>query len=561
MSNFAISLAGIYRQDYQTSLEFLGIEYIAAVLRNNCYPVKIKEIPFLKETGFAEHELEEIFEPKPDVIGLTAFLTDYKILEMAVYEIKKRLPNVFLFLGGPFPTVFAKELFLNLPQLDAVVIGEGEYSTLEMVQRLENGESLKDLKGIWYRENTGIISNPRREPIKNLDDLPPPERDFLFGKTHALISSSRGCVGHCTFCNERNLLNYGGKVWRGRSPEKVVDEIESIVNKFGINDFVFSDSSFEDPGPKGLQRIGKLAELILDRGLKIYFTSYIRADTIKKSELELLRLLHRAGMSSVFTGVEAGCDSMLKLFGKRANVADNEASIELFKKTTIYQRIGFIMFTPETTLNDVEDNVNFLIRTGFCYDLQKIKSVLGIYQTSSLHKYFSDKGLVEETISYKKSTAYRFADHRTELILALFNQLKDYTPYEILHSTESVISKSYVHYPNNIGLQNLKEMVDRAKDSLNTEYGEIVTSILNIVKHADIGENLKQNIQSVIIPFKAVQQKMLLVNKQVEIIKKELEEAQQEYILLNYSNDEFIRDLVKKQHHGVLQAINRSKSH
>lgn len=559
MSDFKISLAGVYRHDYQTSLEFLGVEYIAAYLRKAGYPVIIKEVPFLKEGCFGQ-ELNEILEQKPRVIGLTAFLTDYKILEAAVMGIKTQLPDTYLFLGGPFPTVFPEELFSNLPQLDAIVIGEGEYTVLELVKRLENGESLSGLEGVWYRQDGQVVTNPRRKPIEKLDTLPFPARDFLPGKTHALISSSRGCIGHCTFCNERNLLSYGGKIWRGRSPESIVDEIESIVKNYGINDFVFSDSSFEDPGTLGLRRIREIAERIRDRGLKIYFTSYIRADTIKESELELLRLLHSAGLSSVFTGVEAGCDSMLRLFGKRASAADNEASIELFKKTTIYQRIGFIMFTPETTLGDVEENLKFLIRTGFCYDLQKTKSVLGVYQTSSLHKYFSEKGLVDKKISYKKSTAYLFEDKRTELMLALLSQLKDHTPYETLHSAESMISKSFIHYSDNKGLHAFKEAVNNAKSILNDEYGKLVFEILHMVKQIEPDDNLQKNLRLVITPFKEIQHKMVGVNQIVEDTRKELEEAGIEYIMQNNSNEEFMQDLVKKQHHGVLQAINRTKA-
>ncbi|HEX2925004.1 MAG TPA: radical SAM protein, partial [Ruminiclostridium sp.] len=449
----------------------------------------------------------------------------------------------------------------NLPQLDAIVIGEGEYTTLELIKRLEKAESLSGLEGVWFRQKDGqIVSNPRRKPIEKLDALPFPSRDFLSGKTHALISSSRGCIGHCTFCNERNLLNYGGKIWRGRSPENVVDEIESIVKGYGINDFVFSDSSFEDPGTLGLKRIGEIAEKILERGLKIYFTCYIRADTIKESELGLLRLLNSAGLCSVFTGVEAGCDSMLKLFGKRASVTDNEASIELFKKTAIYQRIGFIMFTPETTLQDIEDNVRFLIRTGFCYDLQKTKSVLGVYQTSSLHKYFSEKGLIEKTISYRKPTSFLFEDNKAELTLTLLSQLKDHTPYELLHAAESVISKSFVHYSDNNGLQAFRERVNRFKAVLNDEYGRIVLEILDLVRNTETSDNSQKNLRLAITPFKEIQHKMVGINRIVEDVRRELEDAWSGYIMQNSLNEEFMQDIVKKQHHGVLQAINRTKS-
>lgn len=558
MSDFEISIMGVYREDYQTSLEFLGIEYIAAVLREQGYPVMIKEIPFLKTGSFGKG-LAEILEQKPKIIGVTAFLTDYKLLETAVAEIREQIPDSFIFIGGPFPTVFSEELFSNLPQLDAIVIGEGELTVLELVRRLEKGDSISGLEGIWYRNGNTIVANPRRKPIKNLDNLPFPSRDFLKNKTHALISSSRGCIGHCTFCNERNLLNYGGKVWRGRSPDKVVDEVENIVKAHGKNDFVFSDSSFEDPGSLGLKRIRAIAEQILERGLKVYFTCYIRADTIKERDLELLRVLHSAGLSSVFTGIEAGCDSMLKLFGKRATVADNEASIQLFKKTTIYQRIGFIMFTPETTLQDVEDNLAFLIKTGFCYDLQKTKSILGIYQTSSLHSYFSEKGLIDKTISYRKPTSYLFADKRSELMLSLLSQLKDHTPYEILHTVESMISKSYVHYPGNKGLQDFQKNVNKAKSILNTEYGKIVMYILNIVKCVKAEDNALQNLRSVLTPFKEVQHNMVRVNELVKKIQKDLEDGLSKYIMQNNTNNEFIIDLVKKQHHGVLQAINRTK--
>ncbi|MGB8453605.1 MAG: radical SAM protein [Anaerocolumna sp.] len=553
-----MSLAGVYCQDYQSSLEFIGVEYLAAVLRNAHYPVIIKEIPFTKEECFGQ-EMDELLLPVPQVVGLTAFLPDFEILEMAVREVRSRIPNTFIFLGGPFPTVFPEELFSNLPELDAIILGEGEYTTLELVDRLKSGESLSGLEGVWYKKDGIIDTNPRRTPIAQLDDLPFPERDFLKGKTHALISSSRGCLGSCTFCNERNLLNYGGKVWRGRSALRIVDEIEMITLKYGINDFVFTDSSFEDPGYIGLKRIGEIAQSITERDLHIYFTCYMRADSIKESELDLLNILHKAGMTSVFTGIEAGSASMLRLFGKRATVSDNEASIQLFKKTEIYHRIGFIMFTPETMLEDVEENIHFLIRNGFCYDLQKVKSVLGVYQTSPLYQRFRDKKLIDQSISYRKSTNYTFIDPRVELLLVLYNKLNDQTPYEALHLCESLLSKVYVHYPGSLGLQKFKKTINQVKLFLNTEYGKIVLDIINIVKQEELNYNLHQNLRIVMPKAKKVVEQMLLVNEKVKEMEQMLQEGQQQFIILNCSNQEFMNDLVHKQHQGVLQAIDRRK--
>lgn len=230
----------------------LGLMYIAAVLEKNGYDVSIidahiegwEKINKFDEKknygGITYDEIKERIENlKPDIVGISCTTPQIRSAERIFSIIKKIDKRIITILGGPHATVRPMNCIAN-PDIDFLVIGEGEYIMLELMQRIENRKNnFDDIKGIIYRDNGKITTTERRPMIQNLDELPFPARHLVpmnryfeanyrnnvFKKRWTSIASSRGCPYECNFCTVRLSM---GRVWRFRSPENVIKEIELI---------------------------------------------------------------------------------------------------------------------------------------------------------------------------------------------------------------------------------------------------------------------------------------------------------------------------------------------
>jgi len=223
------------------------------------------------------------------------------------------------------------------------------------------------------------------------------------------ILTGRGCTGRCTFCIAHQ--NIGTKVWRGRDPQDVVDEIASLVAGHGVDTFRIYDATYEDPGSIGKQRIGRIAELILQRALRIHYHIYAQAHSWTDDDGDLLRLLYQSGLERVAIGIEAGSDRILGLMKKRSGAADNRRAIRLFRQIPVYITAGFIMFYPYAEWQDLEDNANFLSQENLSYSLDLFVRKIGVLPGSEIEEQLAADGLLEPGyMAYFDPLAYRYAD-------------------------------------------------------------------------------------------------------------------------------------------------------
>lgn len=268
--------------DYMYEQEIpLGLAAIGAFLRLNGYEVEFKQC----FAGKGDDEYDRAAEIEADVYGFQLNMVNYLPVRSVVKKIKLMKPNAITIFGGPFLVSLSERILKNDPLFDFIVMGEGELTTLELLQALERKEEdFSEIKGLVWRDKSGrVIINDKRGVIEDLDTLPFPARDFLEDAEQdqgligcVRISTSRGCVGNCTFCCV-NLYNkvQKGKLWRGRCPKNVVDELEYLSKTYGAKVFNFADSSFEDPGKAGKIRARKICEEIIRRNLKISAKVYM----------------------------------------------------------------------------------------------------------------------------------------------------------------------------------------------------------------------------------------------------------------------------------------------
>ncbi|MCW4014758.1 MAG: B12-binding domain-containing radical SAM protein, partial [Candidatus Bathyarchaeota archaeon] len=283
----------------------LGLGYLAAVLQKNGYEVDVIDCQALS-IHYEEYK-KEISKRKPDLVGFTSITLTYKSALHLAKLTKEIHPHCVTVLGGPHATFWDEEALQECPELDVVVRNEGEYTLLELAQRLEAGRNFDGVQGITYRKNGEITVNPDRPLIEDLDSLPYPARHLWpVAKLRKVedvfyLTTSRGCTSWCDFCQAVRMF---GRRYRMRTPKNIVDELEYLNKTYNATQFTFCDDAFTiDP-----KRIEVLCQEIMDRNLKIIWNCGTRVDKVTK---ELLIKMKEAGCVSVWFGVESGSQEVL----------------------------------------------------------------------------------------------------------------------------------------------------------------------------------------------------------------------------------------------------------
>ena len=237
------------------------------------------------------------------------------------------------------------------------------------------------------------------------------------------IEGSRGCYGGCTFCY---INPYYGKqaCWRGRSPENVIAEIDSLIESYGIKNFYFVDPNFFGLGRYGRERVLRLASLLKERG--IIFGIEGRVNDIEE---ETIGALVEAGLHEILIGLESGRNESLKRLNKMTTVEQNEKAISILRKYGIEPSIGFIMFEPDSSLEDIRTNFEFLQRNSLLNNLAITANVLYHPQiilqgTKAYHDLQSEGRLKLLNTTYEGTAA--FANQQVATLAQIMSRITNY---------------------------------------------------------------------------------------------------------------------------------------
>ncbi len=280
--------------------------------------------------------------------------------------IKSKNLAMHINLYGYYPTFAYKKILGDFPFIDSVTVGEPEFTTLELAQHISQNRDTDELRipGLAYRNNQGNVMFSLRPPVQDLDQLPYPHRqDIELYKKKGIVTyiqGSRGCYGHCTFCYLNPFYDRVSQ-WRGRSAQNIFEEMLALYNEHSVDNFYFSDANFFGPGRPGQERAIALAELILAHDLNIRFGFECRANDIEEYSISKLVM---AGLTNVFLGLESGDPVSLKRFRKHTTVDENKRAIQLLREYGIEPTYGFIMFEPNSTMESIRNNFEFLKEAG-----------------------------------------------------------------------------------------------------------------------------------------------------------------------------------------------------
>jgi anaerobic magnesium-protoporphyrin IX monomethyl ester cyclase len=299
--------------------------------------------------------LEDVLRDfQPNLVGVTSVTMTYNSGAQVIKDIKAIDNRILTVMGGPHVTFWAQEAMNSLPELDFVVIGEGEQTAVDLTREVEKGRDWSKIKGIVYRQGSHLISTGMRERIADLDSLPMPARHlFPLGRYRALgmpvtMTTSRGCPYQCIFCVGRKMV--GAKV-RYRNPEKVVDELAYLHGlnfpQINIVDDLFTAS-------KG--HCLAVCHEIQKRNLDIRWTSFSRVDTLSR---DMLVEMKKAGCYAVSFGVETGNPDMLKTIKKKITLEKVVEAATLCREVGVDVHFTFILGLPGETPETMKQTVEF----------------------------------------------------------------------------------------------------------------------------------------------------------------------------------------------------------
>jgi len=290
--------------------ELLGSMSLSAVLRRAGHGTAVAIAPSVPAL------VREVLRLRPDAVAVPWNSDDHRFNLALVRALKVVRPGLPVIAGGPHPT--HAPAVIDAAPLDAICRGDGEEALLEWVDARAAGGIGAGIPNLWVRTPDGVVRSEIRCAVADLDDLPDPDRDLYMG--HALLRTNphkpfmagRGCPHGCTFCatpSLRRLYRGRGNIVRWRSPERVVAEIESVRDRWGLHSVRFEDDTFsQDP-----EWLDGLLDLYRRR-VRQPFVCYVRADQVTAA---LARNLHEAGCSTVCFGVETGDEGLRnRLLGK-----------------------------------------------------------------------------------------------------------------------------------------------------------------------------------------------------------------------------------------------------
>ncbi|MDP7080423.1 MAG: radical SAM protein [Candidatus Undinarchaeales archaeon] len=296
-----------------------------------------------------------------DIIGVSSNWS-CNVLNTAtlVSLVKERYPDKTVVCGGMHAT-FAPQALLDAG-CDAVALGEAEETFRELVGAVGAGRSLSSVPGLALRGRDGCVITGKRQRIRDLDEMPMPSWD-LVGTTYpspvgrmSILETSRGCIHRCTFCSSSSFWDF---TWRGKSPERVVDEF-AYLSAAGT-DFIFTadDCATSDP-----ERLATICRRLIEEGNEVGWWSSARADVLARRP-ELASLMARAGCRIAGVGHESASQSILDQCRKGITEEMNDKAIKVLRDNGIMSGGTVIIGFPGESEESMRSSVELAMELDF----------------------------------------------------------------------------------------------------------------------------------------------------------------------------------------------------
>jgi anaerobic magnesium-protoporphyrin IX monomethyl ester cyclase len=335
----------------------LGLAYMAAVLEQNNFEVKIIDCPVCE----MDHQKlkAELAAYQPTMVGVGCMTPTVGSALKSAQVAKEVCPDAKVLMGGPHATFADKQILTEEKAVDIIVRGEGEETLLELAKQSPNLQDVNGVRGLSFRKDGQVIQTPNRPFIQNLDALPRPAYKYLSvdkyritGRKILPIMSSRGCPFQCSFCVATQLFGAG---YRGRSAKNVLDELEWLRDEFGAEGISFQDDTLTFDRKRAVE----IFDGILERKINMPWGCGTRADLVSA---ELLMQMSKAHCNEICFGVESGCQRIRDALRKRVTTQQCENAIKWAKAAGIFVTASIIIGYPGETKESLQETLDFVRR-------------------------------------------------------------------------------------------------------------------------------------------------------------------------------------------------------
>ncbi|MBF0464246.1 MAG: B12-binding domain-containing radical SAM protein [Nitrospirae bacterium] len=364
MANILLIQPPLYKNEYCSRgsehtlslLPPLGLAYIAAVLLKNGHKCEIVD-------GIATQiSLDDLCKKalSYDIVGITSVSTYALRVKQIIQMLKNKSESIPIIVGGPHANVLPESVLNH--GADYVVLGEGEFTMLELVSALENNKDVEQVNNIAFLKDGKIFKTQRQSAIIDMDSIPLPARDLLpmhlykcsgarskKQPSHSVFTS-RGCPGTCTFCNKKLF----GTNIRYFSVERIVEEFFLLRDKYKAKDIAIWDDNFLS----NHSTVHAVCDELTRRNFNTTWSAEARIDTVNK---ELLTHMKAAGCDFIAYGIESGSQKVLDNMNKKITLDLVRNVIRDTQKVGIPIRGYLMMGLPNETVEDIEATIRFAI--------------------------------------------------------------------------------------------------------------------------------------------------------------------------------------------------------
>lgn len=374
----------------ERTYEHLGTGYIASYLRAHGHSVTIYDQSLLQL--HLDALIEQVSHCAPELIGVACYQDAYTDLLTFVRKMKYKHPHTHICMGGVFATNSYQHIFQDLPELDSVILGDGEITFGLLADAVLAKKDWQTIPYLTY-PNDPFYSEKHPKYDTDLEALPDPARDtlplVLQQHLFPILSASRGCYGNCSYCS----ITIQNRQRRCRKITSVVDEMERLRAEYRTRYFYFIDDTFIGRTAEDVQRVEDFARELTLRKMNVQFSIECRANEVNP---DLMKMLKEVGLYTVFLGLESGYQPTLNRLRKGMRVEQNLQAIQVLTDLQIRYSIGFIMFHPHTTLEEVAANLEFLQHVEQKNFLDCLHRRLMVFDHAPISEHLRKDGIVCE---------------------------------------------------------------------------------------------------------------------------------------------------------------------
>ncbi|MBX9138521.1 MULTISPECIES: B12-binding domain-containing radical SAM protein [unclassified Clostridium] len=403
----------------------LAVRYLKAFTEDMDYECKIREFSINDRD---EKILEEIIKEKADVIAFSTYIWNIEVVKRLSNLIKLVDENIKIVYGGPEVSYDSLNILKELPG-DYVIQGEGEKTYREFIEYLLGSRDVRDIRGLYFKENGEVISNGNR-PLMNMEEIVfPYKEDENLDNKIVYYEASRGCPFNCKYCLSSTTHGV-----RFLNVERVKKELQYFIDK-KVRLVKFVDRTFNCNFKFSMA----IWEFLINAETNTQFHFEISADILKPQELELLRKAPKDRFQFE-VGVQTTNDDVLNRINRFVNFSDiKEKVVELLEIKNIKQHLDLIAGLPGEDITSFKKSFNDVYSIG----PEEIQlGFLKLLRGSSMREEAEEYGM----------------------------KYSPYPPYEILQTKD-------VSYDELLLLKKVESMVDKYYNS--QKFNNIIKFLIN----------------------------------------------------------------------------------